>query len=416
MPEICNTQKIKKDFMSYDKDFRIEAVIHSGQWYTIHKWARLAVVTEQELLTHITNTSTPLIMEQNSYRVDTAEVFRWYNENSLDIEKAIVPNDFSPRVWGGKTEVDAFLEVPRHYSNILMVYADGTDVLFKIKKILKGYAWCTYHEIRKLLKIHTTSLSYIMQILATQLTQLEFDSLTIRNATQRKWRSLSDFDEDFLGGFLMFYSNFSKQCLKPHMDTIRTYIHNHDDIESQIREWIMVALNRFDEKEPVPFSAYLTNFLQYRPYELSTDVLGEELAVFQREHSKYAKELAVELGVDIAEVDENMIRERMGYDDKNKYFTLLEQAIEFNTLKKANDINWDNSTEKQGSSIFTKQKKSDGDRKRQTEISRAIIQATIASRCYEDLDTLLQNNFEAIKYLEISNEFKLALAQALQNK
>mgnify|MGYP003082675548 FL=1 len=85
MPEICNTQKIKKDFMSYDKDFRIEAVIHSGQWYTIHKWARLAVVTEQELLTHITNTSTPLIMEQNSYRVDTAEVFRWYNENSLDI-------------------------------------------------------------------------------------------------------------------------------------------------------------------------------------------------------------------------------------------------------------------------------------------------------------------------------------------
>ena len=198
------------------------------------------------------------------------------------------------------------------------------------------------------------------------------------------------------------------------MDTIKTYIHNYDDIESQIREWIMVALNRFDEKEPVPFSAYLTNFLQYRPYELSTDVLGEELAVFQREHSKYAKELAVELGVDIAEVDENIIRERMGYDDKNKYFTLLEQAIEFNTLKKANDINWDNSTEKQGSSIFTKPKKSDGDRKRQTEISRAIVRATIASRCYEDLDTLLQNNFEAIKYLEISNEFKLALAQALQ--
>ena len=417
MPEICSNKKIKQDFLLRDKDFRINAVIHSGQWYTFDKWLKLSQVDREDLIKYLGETTVPIIHKQDSYRVDSEEVFRWYNENNLDIEKAIVPNDFSPRVWGGKTEVDVLLETPQHISNILLVYCNDINVLYKIKNILRGYAWCVYRENKKQLKIYTTSFKYIEQILTSQLTDREFNSLIIRYTMQRKWRSLSDFDEDFLGGFLMFYSNFSKQCLKPHMETIKTYINSHEDIESQIREWIMIALNKFDEKETVPFSAYLNRYLQFRPYELGNELLGDDLANFQKEHSRAVKELASELNVDIKLVDENLIREKMGYSDKNEYFSLLERTIEFNSLKVARDINWEEkNNEKQGSSIFDRKEKNEHDRRRQTEISKAIIKATIETERYEDLETLLSNNFDALKCLNVSNEYKMSLLKQLQSK
>lgn len=417
MPEICSNKKIKQEFLLRDKDFRINAVIHSGQWYTFDKWLKLSQVDKEDLIKYLEETTIPIIHKQNSYRVDSEEVFRWYHENNLNIEEAIVPNDFSPRVWGGKTEVDVLLETPQHISNILLVYCDDVNVLYKIKNILRGYAWCVYRENKKQLKIYTTSFKYIEQILTSQLTEREFNSLVIRYTIQRKWRSLSDFDEDFLGGFLMFYSNFSKQCLKPHMETIKTYINSHEDIESQIREWIMIALNKFDEKETVPFSAYLNRYLQFRPYELGNELLGDDLANFQKEHSRAVKELASELNVDIKLVDENLVRERMGYSDKNEYFSLLERTIEFNSLKVARDINWEEkNNEKQGSSIFDRKEKNEHDRKRQTEISKAIIKATIETERYEDLETLLSNNFDALKYLNVSNEYKMSLLKQLQSK
>lgn len=417
MPEICNNKKIKEQFSLRDKDFRINAVIHSGQWYTFDKWLKLSQVDREDLIKYLEETTIPIIHKQNSYRVDSEEVFRWYHENNLNIEEAIVPNDFSPRVWGGKTEVDVLLETPQHISNILLVYCDDVNVLYKIKNILRGYAWCVYRENKKQLKIYTTSFKYIEQILTSQLTDREFNSLVIRYTVQRKWRSLSDFNEDFLGGFLMFYSNFSKQCLKPHMETIKTYINSHEDIESQIREWIMIALNKFDEKETVPFSAYLNRYLQFRPYELGNELLGDDLANFQKEHSRAVKELASELNIDIKLVDENLVRERMKYSDKNEYFSLLERTIEFNSLKVARDINWEEkNNEKQGSSIFDRKEKNEHDRRRQTEISKAIIKATIETGKYEDLETLLSNNFDALKYLNVSNEYKMSLLKQLQSK
>lgn len=417
MPEICNNKKIKENFSLKDKNFRINAVIHSGQWYTFDKWLKLSQVDKEDLVKYLEETTVPIIHKQNSYRVDSEEVFRWYRENNLNIEEAIVPNDFSPRVWGGKTEVDVLLETPQHVSNILLVYCNDINVLYKIKNILRGYAWCVYRENKKQLKIYTTSFKYIEQILTSQLTSREFNSLIIRYTIQRKWRSLSDFDEDFLGGFLMFYSNFSKQCLKPHMETIKTYINSHEDIESQIREWIMIALNKFNEKETVPFSAYLNRYLQFRPYELGNELLGDDLANFQKEHSRAVKELASELNVDIKLVDENLVRERMGYSDKNEYFSLLERTIEFNSLKVARDINWEEkNNEKQGSSIFEKKEKNEHDRRRQTEISKAVIKAAIETRKYEDLETLLSNNFSALKHLNVSNEYKMSLLKQLQSK
>lgn len=417
MPEICNNKKIKEQFSLRDKDFRINAVIHSGQWYTFDKWLKLSQVDREDLVKYLEETTIPIIHKQNSYRVDSKEVFKWYHENNLNIEEAIVPNDFSPRVWGGKTEVDVLLETPQHISNILLVYCNDINVLYKIKNILRGYAWCVYRENKKQLKIYTTSFKYIEQILTSQLTDREFNSLVIRYTVQRKWRSLSDFDEDFLGGFLMFYSNFSKQCLKPHMETIKTYINSHEDIESQIREWIMIALNKFDEKETVPFSAYLNRYLQFRPYELGNELLGDDLANFQKEHSRAVKELASEFNVDIKSVDENLVREKMGYSDKNEYFSLLERTIEFNSLKVARDINWEEkNNEKQGSSIFDRKEKNEHDRRRQTEISKAIIKATIETERYEDLETLLSNNFDALKYLNVSNEYKMSLLKQLQSK
>ena len=44
-----------KQFKKYPITFRIEAVIHDGQWYTPEKWAKVAKCTLEDILNFIKN-------------------------------------------------------------------------------------------------------------------------------------------------------------------------------------------------------------------------------------------------------------------------------------------------------------------------------------------------------------------------
>lgn len=94
--------------------FRIEAVIHDGQWYTFDKWKRVALVKdENDLLDWIYENQDILIKKDESYRVPYDEVIKWYKEHDLPLDEPLIPNNFAPRLWSEQTEAEAYLNAPR---------------------------------------------------------------------------------------------------------------------------------------------------------------------------------------------------------------------------------------------------------------------------------------------------------------
>ena len=68
-----------KSFKKKPVNFRVESVIHDGQWYTPEKWAKVAKCSLEDVLNFIKVTDY-LITDKGSYRVNKDEIERWYNE------------------------------------------------------------------------------------------------------------------------------------------------------------------------------------------------------------------------------------------------------------------------------------------------------------------------------------------------
>ena len=103
-------KQVKKAFYSQDETWRIEAVIHDGNWYDIEKWMKVAKVKNKSSLFKWIDDNKDILIKSNldSYRVGYDEVIRWYKQENLDLEESIVPNNFPPKLWDKTTETDAF--------------------------------------------------------------------------------------------------------------------------------------------------------------------------------------------------------------------------------------------------------------------------------------------------------------------
>ena len=111
---------LKSEWKNRPLNFRIEAVIHDGQWYTFDKWKRVALVKdENDLLDWIYEHNDILIKKDESYRVSYDEVIRWYKEHDLPLDEPLIPNNFAPRLWSEQTEAEAYLNAPRR---LILIY------------------------------------------------------------------------------------------------------------------------------------------------------------------------------------------------------------------------------------------------------------------------------------------------------
>ena len=110
-------QKIlKENWNNFDVDFRIAAVIHDGQWYTLDKIKKVAKVKDIKVVENWVARHKQILIKHevnDSYRVNTAEILRWYQQNNLKIGQEIVPKNYPPRLWAGKTETENFLDAPK---------------------------------------------------------------------------------------------------------------------------------------------------------------------------------------------------------------------------------------------------------------------------------------------------------------
>lgn len=419
---IDNSPELEKQFKGKDKLFRIEAVIHDGQYYNIEKWAKISLVENKDIEEYIKNNKNKLIKLNESYRMPLAQIFDWYGKNNIDITTCIVPNNFTPKIWNGYTEAE-FLEMnPRRMVSSL--YLDLTncdiDTINKIKHICLLYGNIISKNTSEF-TVYTLNIDFIKHRISRELGRDIWNTISSRNRTLFKKREIGGLDNEFLHHFMIFYSEYIYGILKNHMTTINTFIPDQEDLNVQIIEWILTALSKYDETSAVPFSGYFTTVMAHWPYNLPEIELGRELATFQRSMSRVLKEL--EDIENTNEISSDMIKEKMldeySSDDFDRLYS--ENKYWYN-MRNTQDLYYDDNRECKAlhvvdnrSSVQVK-----SDKSLACSISISLIETAVKTELWNDffavLKIIINNGIGSNNnlYEVLSDEFKEELMITLE--
>lgn len=406
-----NKKKIRDKFNSESPEWRIEAVIHDGNWYDFEKWKKVSKVKDSELNSWIEKNREKLIVsEQNSYRVGYDEIIAWYQKEELDLESSIVPNNFPPKLWGKTTETDVFLSAPRRRVGTVSFSTHNKSLYLKCKEILKGVGKIIPDSDGRY-KAHGLSSTHMKNLLMKGLTEEEFESIDLKTRSSIMQRELADLPEDWLEEALDFYANtFAPTILRSSMSTISIYLPDRHDIHSQTLVWVINAMKKFNEDASVPFSGYLSKVLRFWPYDLPDERLGKDLARFQRERKRAIDE-AISISGDKESGDKvsiSVIAALMGMD-LNDYIELNNQHENWLSEKNATSLMWeDSSNEKKGEMVGVEERTED-DIKKLSKISIATVKAAVDSEdwdsAYRVISSIDQDDFNEHLREELSDKF-----------
>ena len=291
---LSNAKYTKEQFLQLPVEFRIGAIISDGMWYHFPKWKKMSNCTEEELTAwinkHMAN-GTLLQSETGakSYRFPLQSVLDWYDKNDLEFPGQLTDFVYPPRVWDGMTEVEGLLDAPLRTIGIVS-FTCSSDTAERIHNSLLGVARVREVEPGKY-KAYCLNASYVRKIVADILSEVNDPGKKIHTLPAARRREMCDFTESFRDQMIMFYTEYSKHVLKPLLETISIFIPDEKDQEVQIIEWIIQAIEKFDESASVPFSGYLYSVLNRWPYDLPQAHLGKELSTFQRNRSRAIKAL-----------------------------------------------------------------------------------------------------------------------------
>lgn len=369
-------RKIRKNFNKMDDVWRIEAVIHDGNWYDKKKWKRVAKVKDDVLNKWIEENKDVLIKSEiGSYRVGYDEIIRWYDEQDIDFEKSIVPNNFPPKLWGETTETDVFLSAPRRRVGTVSFIAEDREMLNKCINILRGTAKVIPDKDGRH-KAHGLSAVHIRNLLSKGLTEEEFDSLEVKTRAVIRQRELIDLPYGWLEESLDFYGNtFAPTILRSSMSTISIYLPDRYDIHSQTMIWVITAMKKFNEEASVPFSGYLSSVLRYWPYDLPDEHLGKELSRFQRER-KRAIDQAEADGDKSGNVPIEVLAEIMEMP-LEKYIDLNNQHENWLATKNATTLTWEDSANEKKGSLLGVEEAVESDVEELARMSKATVKAAV---------------------------------------
>lgn len=287
----------RKTFYSQPTDFRIGAIVSDGMWYSLPKWRKLARCEEDELQEWIARYTASGDLEQattgaKSFRFTLAAIHKWYAANEISLGDQLIDFLFPPRIWDNQTENDGFLAAPLRTVSIVSFTADSATARI-VTEGLRGVA-----RVREIspgkFKAYGLEASHINAAIQESVKDIEQTTIKTYTRSEAQRRELVDFTTPFANSLVLFYRQFGHTLVKPMMDTIRIFIPDPEDQESQIVIWVLTAIEKFDETSSVPFSGYLNSVLRRWPYDLPAMYLGKELSAFQRERSRALKALAEE--------------------------------------------------------------------------------------------------------------------------
>lgn len=378
----------RKTFYTQPVEFRIGAIVSDGMWYSLPKWRKLAKCTEAEINEWVErNLANGRLIQAKtgakSYRLSLPVLREWYAENNIEQETQIIDFLFPPRIWDERTEVEGFLEAPLRTISIVSFNVTDNEVANRIIEGLRGYARVREVEAGQY-KAYGLDAGVIKSIIDEN---AQGHPIKTYARSEAKRRELIDFTPKFANGLVSFYSQFGKALVKPIMNTIRIFLPDPEDQNSQVTMWVIAAIEKFDETSAVPFSGYLNSVLHRWPYDLPSDHLGKDLSNFQRERAKVIKELDAEAGDTRVTHSHEVIAKRMGLAT-NVFLEFEEKHQIWIKTQMASTLTWDETSEEKqvtsnlsgnftGASVDT-------DVALANKISYAAINAALESKRFSD--------------------------------
>lgn len=416
MDKLEQRKRIRKQFNAQDDIWKIEAVIHDGNWYDPEKWAKVAKVDKKTLLAWIEDNKDILIESGlGSYRVGYDEIIRWYEQEGIDVEESIVPSNFPPKLWGGTTETDVFFNAPRRRVGTISFKVDNNEILDRCVEILKGVGKVMPDEGGRH-RAYGLSAIHMKNLLSKGLTESEFESLDIKTRAILLQRELVDLPPEWLSEAITFYANtFAPSILKSAMSTISIYLPNKEDIHSQIVVWVITAMKKFDENASVPFSGYLSSVLRHWPYDLPNEFLGKDLAKFQRERKK-AIELVKEEGYKGDNISIETLAEKMDIP-KDEYIELNSEHENWLAEKNATTLTWEDSANEKKGKLLGSEAAVKVDIEKMATISLAAVRAGIETKDWDSMIAVIsqidKSDIDQDINEKLSSEFLVSFAKNL---
>jgi len=416
MDKLEQRKRIRKQFNAQDDIWKIEAVIHDGNWYDPEKWAKVAKVDKKTLLAWIEDNKDILIESGlGSYRVGYDEIIRWYEQEDIDVEESIVPSNFPPKLWGGTTETDVFSNAPRRRVGTISFKVDNNEILDRCVEILKGVGKVMPDEGGRY-RAYGLSAIHMKNLLSKGLTESEFESLDVKTRAILLQRELVDLPPEWLSEAITFYANiFAPSILKSAMPTISIYLPNKEDIHSQIVIWVITAMKKFDENASVPFSGYLSSVLRHWPYDLPNEFLGKDLAKFQRERKK-AIELIKKEGYKGDNISIETLAEKMDIP-KNEYIELNSEHENWLAKKHATTLTWGDSANEKKGELLGSEAAVKVDVEKMATISLAAVRAGIETKDWDSMITVIsqidKSDIDKDINEKLSSEFLVSFAKNL---
>lgn len=331
----------RKTFYSQPTEFRIGAIVSDGMWYSLPKWRKLARCEEHELHEWIEEHMAKGDLLQSatgakSYRFTLDAIHRWYNERDISLGDQLIDFLFPPRIWDNQTENDGFLAAPLRTVSIVSFTADA-ETAKVVTEGLRGVARVREVSPGKY-KAYGLEASHINASINEALRENPHMTVKTYTRSEALRRELVDFTPEFAKHLVLFYRQFGHTLVKPMMDTIRIFIPDPEDQESQITIWVLTAIEKFDESSSVPFSGYLNSVLRRWPYDLPAMYLGKELSSFQRVRSRALKKLAEE--ADGKTIPNTEIAEALGLE-LYEFLDLEEKHRAWVRSQTATTLTWD---------------------------------------------------------------------------
>ena len=384
------TKQLKQEFKDRSNKWRIEAVIHDGNWYDFKKWLRVSKATEEELQQWIEDNEDILIKsDESSYRVSYHEIVRWYEQEELDIEDSIVPSNFPPKMWGETTETDAFLSAPRRRVGTVSFMIEDEKILKRCVEILRGTAKVMPDKAGRY-KAFGLSALHMKNLLSKGLTTKQFDSLEVKTRAILMQRELIDLPDEWLSQALSFYAEtFAPTALKSSMSTISIYLKDRGEIDSQTLIWTINAMKKFDETASVPFSGYISNVLRHWPYDLPDEFLGKELSKFQRERRKAITEAEKD-----SEAGKNVdIEVLAGLMEMplSEYVELSNEHDTWMAERNATTLTWQDSSNEKKGTLIGKEVTPAQDRGKMARLSLATVKAAVDTGDWVSAQMIISN-------------------------
>lgn len=412
---MANSTYTKDTFKNLSTEFKIGAIISDGMWYSLPKWRKMAKVTEEEINEYVERNMANGMLVQSptgakSFRFPLESIEKWYDDNGIRLGSQLIDFLFPPRIWDNRTEAEGFLEAPLREIGIVS-YSATTEVSAEVAEALRGVAKVREAEPGRY-KAYCLNAAYTKDIIESVLDKHPVTSThKTYSRSEAKRRELADFSSEFARGLVMFYKVFGRSLVKKEMETIRIYLPDTEDQESQITLWVLTAIEKFDESSSVPFSGYLNSVLKRWPYDLPATHLGKDLSAFQRQRSRAIEALKLRVGEDRnftnVELAGAMELDQTAFND------LEEKHRVWTKSRTATTLNWDESAdEKMVKSNLSGEYGSvttASDILLANKMSIAVIQAAINTELYDDAFSIItqidSSELNLTKIKEVSEPF-----------